>query len=253
MDTHDGDVQSVTYTAVIEGVTSQAMTYSTPFTMKGSETVRMKLPLTIPTSGAALLLDKLNAGKALSFTVTGKFTADTFLGVQELTLNTSGTANVSKGIESFFIQPTVRVDESQGFYVNSVSLPFPMGTGQVGIQVKYTMVSNQDTNSATVKKIMYTVKIQGVESKSMTNTPSTPIPVAPTGQAGSEIVLTNLPVDYAYSEALWTAVNFASSGSYYVNYTIVGTVLVNALLDGTNMDFYLPINISGTNTLLYNP
>jgi hypothetical protein len=261
MDSHDGDVKTVTYTAVIEGVTSLAMTYSTPFTMKGNQTLRMKLPLTLNTADDYVLLDKMNAGKSLNFTVTGKFTADTFLGRQELNLNVAGSANVTAGLENFFTQPSVHMDESQGFRVTNLGSPASPGIPNlvppnpgtpVQVNIKYTIVSNLDTNSATVKKVVYTVNMQGVNSDKMTNIPSTPIAIAATGQAGSGIVLTNLPLNFNYTSFMG-AIGLITGTNYYVNYTIKGTILVTANLGPSNIDFYLPLNTSGSNTILVSP
>jgi LEA14-like dessication related protein len=254
MDSHDGDVKSVTYVAVIEGVTSLNMTYTTPFTMKGNQTLRMKLPLTLPTAEAALLLDKLNAGKSLNYTVTGKFTADTFLGTQELSLNVSGTAAVEVGIEDFFIQPFVEMNETEGFYVTDIgSPPPPFGSNQpVKINIKEVIVSNKDAHNATVKQMVYTVNLEGVNSEKMTYTPSSPIPISNTGTPGAQIVMSNLPMNFSYA-SLIGVLNFAASGSYYVDYTIIGTVLIEADLGSGPIEFYLPVNTSGSNTLLVSP
>lgn len=252
MDTHDGNVQSVNYTAVIEGVSSLGMTYSTPFTMKGSETVRMKLPLTIPTADAALLLDKLNAGKGLNFTVTGKIIADTFLGRQELTLNTSGTANVTIGIEDFFIQPWVNMNETKGFYVTSYTLPtlFDMN-GAVQIQIRETFVSNNDSHAASIKQMVYTVTIEGASSQKMTTNYSTPIPIAAAGSVNALITLTNLPISFTFLSLISKVPLLTNQLTNVVNYTIVGTAQVTSDLGSGAMDFYLPINLSGSNTILF--
>jgi LEA14-like dessication related protein len=251
MDSHDGDVKSINYVAVIEGVTSESMTYNTPFTMLGNQTLRMKLPLTLPTADAALLLDKLNAGKSLSYTVTGKFTADTFLGTQELSLNISGSAFVDIGIEDFFLQPSVEMNETAGFYVTSLGNP-PFFTQPITIEIKEVIVSNNDAHSASVKKMDYTVNIEGVNSQKMTYTPGTPIPIASAQSNGAQIVMSNLPMNFSYT-ALIGVVNVAASGNYYVDYTIIGTVLIEADLGDGPLEFYLPINTSGSNTLLVSP
>ena len=251
MDSHDGDVKSINYVAVIEGVTSESMTYNTPFTMLGNQTLRMKLPLTLPTADAALLLDKLNAGKSLSYTVTGKFTADTFLGTQELSLNISGSAFVDIGIEDFFLQPSVEMNETAGFYVTSLGNP-PFFTQPITIEIKEVIVSNNDAHSAAVKQMDYTVNIEGVNSQKMTYTPGTPIPIASAQSNGAQIIMSNMSVNFPAS-ALIGVVNVASSGNYYVDYTIIGTVLIEANLGTSNMQFYLPINTSGSNTLLVSP
>ncbi|OHD56836.1 MAG: hypothetical protein A2Y33_12775 [Spirochaetes bacterium GWF1_51_8] len=254
MDSHDGTVQSITYTAVIEGVTSQNMTYSSQFTILGNQTLRMKLPLTLPTADAALLLDKLNAGKSLSYTVTGKFTADTFLGIQELSLNISGSAFVEIGIEDFFIQPFIEMNESQGFYVTDLgSPPAPFGSNQpVEIEIKEVIISNKDAHSATVKNMIYTVSIEGVNSQKMTYTPSSPIPISNTGTPGAHITLSNLPMNFTYT-SLYGVISLAASQNYYVDYTIIGTVTIEADLGDGPLEFVLPINTSGTNTILVSP
>ncbi|NPV02024.1 MAG: hypothetical protein HPY53_11650 [Brevinematales bacterium] len=255
MDSHDGDVKSINYVAVIEGVTSESMTYNTPFTMLGNQTLRMKLPLTLPTADAALLLDKLNAGKSLSYTVTGKFTADTFLGTQELKLNISGSAAVDVGIEEFFQQPSVEMNETKGFLVTSIGspgVPPLVPATPVVIQIKEVIVSNKDIHGAAVIKMDYTVNIEGVNSEKMSYTPSSPIPIASAQSNGAQIVMSNMSVNFSYTSLLGV-VSFTTVKTNHVDYTIIGTVLIEANLGTSNMQFYLPINTSGSNTLLVSP
>lgn len=258
MDSHSGQVSSMKYTVDIEGVTSEAMTVNTNFTMDGNATIRIKLPLTLKTATAAPLLKKLNKGEALNYKVTGNFTANTILGVQTLSLDVSGSAQLKIGIEDFFEQPYIVMDENQGFEVTAIgSPPVPIvkpNGSPVEVVIKDVVVSNKDIHSAKILNVVYTVNIEGAKSQKMTNDySSSPVSISAVGQIGDQISLTNLPIQFAYSDLIPAIDIVGSKTNYYVAYTITGMFLAEADLGaGTNQQFYLPLNTSGTNTLFVN-
>ncbi len=254
-DTHDGDVKKIDYRVTVEGVQSQQMTYSEQFTMGGSQTVRKKLPLTFLTADALPLLLKIGGGSPLNYAATGNILADTPLGEQNLDLNVSGSADLEIDLNDFFLQPTITMDETQGFQVTvlgSPAIPPFIPASPTTVIIKKTDVLNNDTREVLVKKVEYTVTIEGVQSQKMTHTPASAIAVAANGQAGDTISIADLPLTFSYS-ALVAAVNFAVSGTYYVDYTIKGKVLIEADLGEGPVEFYVPLDTSGTNTIFVSP
>ncbi|MEI7542079.1 MAG: hypothetical protein WCJ94_02365 [bacterium] len=251
-DSHDGEAKNVTYKVTVEGVQSQDMTYSTPFTMKGGQTIQKKLPLTFVTADATALLMKIGGGSPLGYSVTGNIFAGTPLGDQDLPLNISGNADLTIDLNDFFLQPTITMDNTQGFVVTSIGsppIPYVNPTGSPAtVQINKTDVLNNDSHAVTVQKVIYTVNVNGAVSNKMTYTPVSPIPVA----ALETISINNLPITFNYT-ALLGVLNYIVSGTLYVNYTITGSVLVEADLGSGLIDFYVPLNTSGTNTMFVTP
>ena len=144
------------------------------------------------------------------------------------------------------------MDNTQGFVVTSIGsppIPYVNPTGSPAtVQINKTDVLNNDSHAVTVQKVIYTVNVNGAVSNKMTYTPVSPIPVA----ALETISINNLPITFNYT-ALLGVLNYIVSGTLYVNYTITGSVLVEADLGSGLIDFYVPLNTSGTNTMFVTP
>ena len=249
-DSHDGDVKSIVYTVTLEGVESKQMTNTNAFTMNGGATITTNLAVTFTTSNALPLLLKIAGGQPLSFSVNGKFRADTFLGMKTLTLDTSGSSDLTVDLDDFFLQPVITMDESAGFVLTAVSLT----GGSATIAIDTTYITNLDSHSATVIQVDYQVDIEGAQSKWMSTNLSSPIAIAASGDVGDSISMNDLPITYSAASGITTAIGFnITQFEYPVAYTITGKVLLESDLGDGAIQFWVPLNTSGSNTVCYVP
>jgi hypothetical protein len=245
-DDRDGDIRKVVYTAIVEGVPSEQMTYTTRFKLPaGSLKTNMDMELRFTTANAVSLLEKLKNGTNLEYRVTGTFDADTVIGEMTLDLDTSGSAVVETDIDDYFRQPGVAV-QRVGFAGSTTPVP----GSDLNLLIE-AILTNNAPQQATFKSATYVVTLEGgLTSKEKTYAP-TAFTMAAAGEVGSDVFKNDLPT--AFGVTLANAASFNAlvgkiGGS--VAYTIRGTMTVSADLGDGPFDFVLPLSVSGTAPLV---
>jgi len=244
LDKRKAEISQVTYTATVEGISSEAMTYATPFTLAKSATTTMDMPLTFTTANALALLRLIENGTNLEYTVTGVFTADTAVGPMDLILDTGGEAEVVVDINDYFEQPTVTV--------NTIRYATANTTPTLGSTMDYIInatIKNNAAYAANVTSAVYTVTLEGgLTSSSMTY--SNAFAVTAAGASGSEVVRDDMPASFPVSASNAAAlVAIANKIGQQVQFTVNGTMNLTADIGAGNMNFVLPLYVTGTTTL----
>lgn len=248
LDRRDADITKVVYTAVVEGISSEEMTYETPFTIQKGATTTMDMPLTFTTANALAILEKLDNGTLLEYSVTGLFTANTCIGPLELTLDTTGTAEVVVDINDYFTQPGVTVNKVS--YTSGTS-PYSGGLTLISAMdfVINATVKNNAAYAATLKSASYTVTLEGGLTSSAA-TYANSFDVAPAPASGSEVTRTDMPASFPVTVSNAAAfVTLASKIGSLINFTVSGTMTLTADIGAGDMDFVLPLSVAGTTTL----
>jgi len=150
-DSREAQIADVAYQAVIEGVTSEAMTSDINKEILVGTPLELTLPLTLKTKDAIKLLAKLDAGQKLDYSVTGTFHVDEpVLKRFDLPIDIQGTADVDAGYEDFYKQPDVTVTDltvsSSGDDASGYTYNFDVTCD----------VKNNDTKNVSIDEIEYT-------------------------------------------------------------------------------------------------
>ncbi len=238
-DSREATIADAVYTAVIEGITSEAMTTDINKEILVGTPLKLTLPLTLKTKDAIQLLAKLDKGEKLDYSVTGTFHVDEpVLKRFDLPIDVQGTANVDLGYENFYKQPDVTVTD---LTVSS------SGDDDAGYVYKFDVtcdVKNNDTRNVSIDEVEYTVTIAGFTSEThlYSDTYSSNLSV----DGGATVSLTlpiTLNLDAAQKNELENAI---ASGT--VDYTVEGTFHA-VEVDGSAVDFILPLYITGSITV----
>jgi len=238
-DSREATIADVSYTAVIEGITSEDMTSDINKEILVGTPLELTLPLTLKTKDAIKLLAKLDKGEKLNYTVTGTFHADEpVLKRFDLPIDVSGTANVDVGYEDFYKQPDVTVTDltvsSSGDDANGYTYNFDVTCD----------VKNNDTRSVSIDEVEYVVTINGLTSETQlySNTYTENLNV----DGGATISLT-LPVTFDLTAAQKVDLeNAIASGT--VDYSVEGTFHA-VKVDDSTVDFILPLYVTGSITV----
>ena len=119
-DTREVHIADVEYEVIIEGVTSEVEYEIIDQEMLSDTPLELSLPLTFVTKDAIQLLVKLEAGEELQYGVTGTFHVDDpILNLFDLPINVMGSTSLDVGIEDFYEQPVVEVDDIRGEYTTN--------------------------------------------------------------------------------------------------------------------------------------
>lgn len=256
-DWRDAYVSDVEYKAVIEGVSSEKMSYKLKEKMIAKQGLKKTFPLLIKTSEAARLLSKLNNNEKLSFKITGNFNVnDSTLGAFTLPLKTSGKAKVTKGIDYFFSQPQIEIINYTVTQVPTVSV-FPFLTITGGIKVNADIkVTNKDSHSATLKYVEFISTLGGSitsSKKSETYTPGIALSQYGGGSDSTTLNVTNIEFNQITGIPAFLNYTALLSGQIVFNnpvtVNILGTMLVECDLGNGSQEFYLPLNTTTTVTL----
>ncbi len=236
-DSREAQIADVAYQAVIEGVTSEAMTSDINKEILVGTPLELTLPLTLKTKDAIKLLAKLDAGQKLDYSVTGTFHVDEpVLKRFDLPVDIQGTADVDAGYEDFYKQPDVTVTDltvsSSGDDASGYTYNFDVTCD----------VKNNDTKNVSIDEIEYTVTIAGLTSETQlySDTYSENFVIN-----GGETVSLTLPVTFNNITASQKTDldNAITSGT--VNYSVEGTFHA-VEVDGTVTDFILPLYVTGS-------
>jgi len=236
-DKRDATIKDVEYQVEIEGVLSE-MHEAVINKVIAQDPLELTLPLTLKTSDAVKLLAKLDKGEELNYSATGTFHVDDpVIKLFDWPIDVSGTAYVEAGFEEFYELPDLTVDEITGDYVdNGDTYTFDLDVT--------TTVHNNDPRSVVVDEVEYVVTVEGIESEThyYSDSYSTDLSVAGNGTATLNLPLT-LNVTESEGETLANAINAGP-----VDYTVEGILhVIN--VDGTAMDFMLPMYLTGSTTI----
>jgi len=234
-DTREVHIADVEYEVIIEGVTSEVEFEIIDQEMLTDTPLELSLPLTFVTADAIQLLAKLEAGGELQYGVTGTFHVDDpILNLFDLPINVMGTASLDVGIEDFYEQPVVEVDDIRGDYT---------ANGTSGFTFEFEVdcfVQNIDSRGVVIDEIEYIVYIEGIPSETHLYSDSYDNDFAIDGKGSKYITLpVTLNLSTAEGAILTTAI-----GDGTIDYKVEGTF--HAIeVDGTTTDFILPLYING--------
>ena len=229
VDKRSADISTVIFVATVEDFVCKEVTYEIDGTIEAGENLEVILPITLSTSDAIELLEKMQKGEVLDFSITGKFFADIpFLGETELPLSVDGKSSVIKGIDDFFKQPTVVVKDYE-------LSELPGDTVLLDVKVD---VTNNDSKGATVVELEYVANIEGIISSEM-NEPFNEVFSA--GQTKTLTMQVELPTVGATS--LLSKLELDGE----VDFTIVGLFDIEEVDLGS---FKLPLDIAGKATVV---
>ncbi len=236
-DSREATIADIAYQAVIEGITSEAMTSDINKEILVGTPLELTLPLTLKTKDAIKLLAKLDAGQKLDYSVTGTFHVDEpVLKRFDLPIDVQGTADVDAGYDDFYKQPDVTVTDltvsSSGDDASGYTYNFDVTCD----------VKNNDTKNVSIDEIEYTVTIAGLTSETQlySDTYSENFVIN-----GGETVSLTLPVTFNNITASQKADLDNAIASGTVNYSAEGTFHA-AEVDGTVTDFILPLYVTGS-------
>jgi hypothetical protein len=237
-DHREGNIGNTTYTAVIEGIESEAMEYALNETIPVDTPLQTILPLDITTDGAAYLLSKLENGEELTYQVTGTFhEIDRNL---DLPIDITGTALVEVGYEEYFEQPEVTVNDVTGTYsINGM----PPSSYTFDLMVNCD-VQNMDVHSATIDEVEYIVYLEGVPSDTELYEPDPDIFIDSHGEPGDTVNL-DLPVVFNTNTSEGATIVAGASDDGKVAYIVEGTFHAMTELNDEPADFYLPLYVTG--------
>jgi hypothetical protein len=249
-DDRDGDIKKVVYRATVEGVVSEEMTYDTRFTLKAGATANMDMPVTFTTTGAVALLEKLQNGANLNYTVAGKFYASTSFGDFELNLAAGGSAVVECDIDDYFVQPEVQVEK---IYYDGPTSPYtgnPLSPLVSEMKFKAVVnLTNQAAYGATFKSARYTITLEGGLT-SNEQTYASEFAIAATGASGSLVRRDDMPATFAVNTSNAASfVTLAGKIGQQVQFTARGTMTLTADLGAGPVEFVLPLATSGQTLL----
>lgn len=228
-------IYDVDYQAIIDGITALPEYVILDQTIP-ADTITLTMPLTLLTDDAIQLLDKLEEGESIPYSVTGTFHIDDpVLDQFDLPINISGEATVDVGYEDFYEQPEVTVTSIAGTYRINGFTSYKLDFNVV------CDVHNMDLRSATIDEIEYTVTIEGVKSNKhyYSSAYSTDFVVA-----GDDTESLTLPVTFTLGLSGGAAM-VAAIADGTVNYVVEGTFHV-IKADGTTVDFILPLYVTGS-------
>lgn len=234
-DTRTARIHDVHYTVIVDGITAIPEYVVVDETIP-TDTITLVMPLTLLTSDAIRILEKLDAGEELPYEVTGTFHIDDpVLNQFNLPIDISGIAVVEVGYEDFYQQPEVTVNDMEGSYrINGFT------SYTISYDVNCT-VRNMEARAATIDEIEYTVTIEGTKSAKhyYTNAYSTDFEIG--ASANKDLTL---PVTFNLGISSGAAmVSALADGT--VEYVVEGTFHV-ILVDGTEADFTLPLYVTGS-------
>lgn len=245
-DKRDADITKIVYTVTVEGVASEQMTYETPFTLAGGATNNMDMPLTFKTEDAAALLLVIKKDTDINYSIAGTMYASTPVGELELPLEITGTASVTVDFDEYFKQPTVEVTA------------MVYGGGEPTItttKMDFDIIADITNNApyaAMFKSAKYTVTLDGGAESSVTSYDPEDFSIAKSGEGLATVNRSDLtasfPINSGNLLAMVAVYNKVDSESM-MNYTITGTMILNADIGGGAADFTLPLFCSGTVSL----
>jgi hypothetical protein len=228
-------IYDVDYQAIIDGITALPE-HVIIDQMIPADTITLTMPLTLLTDDAIQLLDKLEEGESIPYSVTGTFHIDDpVLNQFDLPINISGIATVDVGYEDFYEQPEVSVTSIAGTYRINGFTSYKLDFNVV------CDVHNMDLRTATIDEIEYTVTIEGVKSNKhyYSSTYSSDFIIA-----GNSIESLTLPVTFTLGLSGGAAM-VAAIADGTVQYVVEGTFHV-IKADGTTVDFILPLYVTGS-------
>ncbi len=237
-DSREAQIKDVEYQVVIEGVTSELEEEVIDKEILVDTPLELTLPITLLTREAIQLLAKLDAGENLNYEVTGVFHVDEpILKLFDLPIDVQGTAFVEAGFEDFYEQPEVTVDDISGtFSDNGTTYTFDFDVTNT--------IENMDPRSVTIDEVEYIVFIEGIESEThlYSDSYSTDVTIAGNGTISLMLPVT-LNLNSDEGEALANAIDDGT-----VDYAVEG-IFHAVNVDGTAVDFFLPLYITGNTTV----
>lgn len=235
-DVREAPVKDIDYEVTINGLTAFPEQADINRTLLVNVPLKITLPLRLLTNDAIRLLEKLDTGESLDYTVTGTFHVDEpVLELFDLPIDIQGTANIDVGYDDFYEQPDINVNDIDGTYtVNGISsVTFNLNVN--------TTVKNLDNRNVLIDEVEYVVFVEGVESAThyYSDTYSNDLAIA-----GNDSVSLTLPVtlNLGYSEGI-SLMSKLTDGT--ASYTIEGTFHA-VEVDGAVADFMLPLYDTGT-------
>lgn len=233
-DSREAYITDVEYQVEIEGYLSEAEQFDVNQDILTDTPLELSLPLTLVTNDAIQLLTQMDAGKELSYKVTGTFHVDDpVLNLFDLPINIEGTTLVESGFEDLFEQPEVIVKSMTTDYAingfTSYTFDFEVNCS----------AENMDSHDAMIDEIVYVVFVEGVESESHTQTYLNYLSIE-----SGEIIDLTLPVtlNVGIAEGASLISDLADANADYI---VEGTFHV-VKVDGSPADFLLPLYLEGS-------
>lgn len=233
-DTREAQIADIEYELTIEGIEAEPVQLDINQNITVGTPLVLNLPVTLQTSDAIQLLDKMVAGENLAYVATGTFHIDDPVLEQfDLPLNVSGTATVEAGYEDFYSQPQVTLNDISVVYNDNGSYNFDFDIA--------CTVQNMDSRNVTINEVEYVVNIEGVESNLHLYTDSYTNPLQIAGNGSVDL---NLPVTFSLNSSQGEMLAQAIEDGT-INYTVEG--IFNATnVSGITTDFILPLYLDGS-------